>query len=201
MRNEQAVKGVRQDAFVGWTTDILRVRALPSVDSDVLGTLPTGFKVEGSVQEDWVEFDYEGKRAYVHKNYLSTKEVKEKQSPEIANNVQGMVNLAKSKVGSPYVFASSGPDSFDCSGFVAYLYREVMGINLPRNSEAQWNSGYEKIGLDNLQPGDILYYPGHVAFYIGNGQYIHASTYGVGVVYGNMSDPYSGSFVGAIRVL
>ncbi len=199
--NEQAVKGVRQDAFVGWTTDILRVRALPSVDSDVLGTLPTGFKVEGSVQEDWVEFDYEGKRAYVHKNYLSTEEVKEKQSPEIANNVQGMVNLAKSKVGSPYVFASSGPDSFDCSGFVAYLYREVMGINLPRNSEAQWNSGYEKIGLDNLQPGDILYYPGHVAFYIGNGQYIHASTYGVGVVYGNMSDPYSGSFVGAIRVL
>ena len=104
--NEQAVKGVRQDAFVGWTTDILRVRALPSVDSDVLGTLPIGFKVEGSVQEDWVEFDYEGKRAYVHKNYLSTKEVKEKQSPEIANNVQGMVNLAKSKVGSPYVFAS-----------------------------------------------------------------------------------------------
>ena len=80
--NEQAVKGVRQDAFVGWTTDILRVRALPSVDSDILGTLPTGFKVEGSVQEDWVEFDYEGKRAYVHRNYLSTKEVKAEQNPK-----------------------------------------------------------------------------------------------------------------------
>lgn len=189
--------------FKGWTTDALRVRKLATVDSDTLAVLPVGTTVEGTLEGDWVAFTYKGERAYVHRNYLSDKPVEKTEqalTAEQSSGIAGMVALAKSKVGSPYQFAASGPNAFDCSGFVAYLYREVMGIQLPRNSEAQYNA-LAKVGMSDLRPGDILYHPGHVAFYIGDGQYIHASTYGVGVVYGNMSDAYSNQFVAALRVV
>lgn len=200
---ERASADAEGPAFKGWTTDALRVRKLATVDSDTLAVLPVGAAVEGTLEGDWVAFNYNGERAYVHRNYLSDKPV-EKNEPalteEQSSGIQGMVALAKSKVGSPYQFAASGPNAFDCSGFVAYLYREVMGIQLPRNSEAQYNA-LAKVSMSDLRPGDILYHPGHVAFYIGDGQYIHASTYGVGVVYGNMSDAYSSEFVAALRVV
>lgn len=190
-------------AFKGWTTDALRVRKLATVDSDTLAVLPVGTAVEGTLEGDWVAFTYKGERAYVHRNYLSEKPVEQNEqtlTAEQSSGIAGMVALAKSKVGSPYQFAASGPNAFDCSGFVAYLYREVMGIQLPRNSEAQYNA-LAKVSMNDLRPGDILYHPGHVAFYIGGGQYIHASTYGVGVIYGNMSDAYSSEFVAALRVI
>lgn len=199
---ERVSTETKSTPFKGWTTDALRVRKLASVDSDTLAVLPYGTEVEGTLEGDWVAFSYRGDRAYVHRNYLSDKPVEKNETPlteEQSNGVQGMIALAKSKVGSPYQFAASGPDAFDCSGFVAYLYREVMGIQLPRNSEAQYNA-LQKVSMSDLKPGDILYYPGHVAFYIGDGQYIHASTYGVGVIYGNMSDAYSREFVAALRV-
>lgn len=200
---EEKASAEPQASFKGWTTDALRVRKLASVDSDTLTVLPVGTAVEGTLEGDWVAFSYNGERAYVHRNYLSEKPVEkaeEKLTLAQRNGISGMVALAKSKVGSPYQFAASGPNAFDCSGFVAYLYREVMGIQLPRNSEAQYNA-LTRVSMDDLRAGDILYYPGHVAFYIGGGQYIHASTYGVGVVYGNMSDAYSREFVAALRVV
>lgn len=202
-KEEKAKAETQAVSFKGWTTDALRVRKLASVDSDTLAVLPVGTAVEGTLEGDWVAFSYNGERAYVHRNYLSDKPVEKTEealTPEQSSGISGMVALAKSKVGCPYQFAASGPNAFDCSGFVAYLYREVMGIQLPRNSEAQYNA-LTRVSMDDLRAGDILYYPGHVAFYIGGGQYIHASTYGVGVVYGNMSDAYSREFVAALRVV
>lgn len=93
-----------------------------------------------------------------------------------------VVDAALSRIGSPYVWGATGPDSFDCSGLTSWAFAQA-GKSIPRTSQAQISSG-TPVSLDNLQPGDLIgYYSGvtHVAMYIGNGQVVHASTYGVPV--------------------
>lgn len=94
----------------------------------------------------------------------------------------GVVAAALSKQGAPYGWGHAGPDSFDCSGLMLWAYQQ-MGMTIPRTSQAQIAGG-QPVSIDDLQPGDIVgYYPGvtHVGMYIGNGQIVHASTYGVPV--------------------
>ena len=83
-----------------------------------------------------------------------------------------VVAAAYSKLGCPYVWGASGPNSFDCSGLVMWCYAQA-GVSLDRYSGSQGQSG-AIIPLSQAQPGDILWKSGHVGIYIGNGQYIHA---------------------------
>ena len=94
----------------------------------------------------------------------------------------GASAAALSKLGSPYGWGSAGPDQFDCSGLMYWAYQQI-GKTIPRTSQAQIAGG-TPVPVDQLQPGDIVGYdPGvtHVGMYIGNGQVVHASTYGVPV--------------------
>ena len=59
-----------------------------------------------------------------------------------------------------------------------------FGINIPRSSYSQAEGGVE-VSYDRIQPGDILYYGGHVAIYIGNNQIVHASTSKTGIIISN----------------
>ncbi|WP_245717556.1 C40 family peptidase [Nocardia jejuensis] len=94
---------------------------------------------------------------------------------------QRAVEAARSKLGANYRTGGAGPDSFDCSGFVQWSYREA-GVDLPRTSYSQLEAG-TPVPLDELEPGDLVSYygGGHSALYAGEGQVIHASTYGSGV--------------------
>lgn len=83
-----------------------------------------------------------------------------------------VVAAAYSKLGCPYVWGASGPDTFDCSGLVMWCYKQA-GVSLDHYSGSQKESG-AIIPLSQAQPGDILWKSGHVGIYIGNGQYIHA---------------------------
>jgi cell wall-associated NlpC family hydrolase len=81
--------------------------------------------------------------------------------------------------GKPYVWASAGPGSFDCSGLVQYAYA-AAGISLSHSSSAQARVG-QAVSRDQLQPGDIIafYSPvSHVGIYIGGGKMVHAPTSG-----------------------
>ena len=92
------------------------------------------------------------------------------------------VQAALTRIGDPYVWGATGPDSFDCSGLMVWAYQQA-GKTLPRSSEAQMGSG-TAVDRGNLQPGDlIIYYPDahHVGMYVGDGYVIHASTFGVPV--------------------
>ncbi|MGL4305328.1 MAG: NlpC/P60 family protein [Mycobacteriaceae bacterium] len=92
------------------------------------------------------------------------------------------VQAALSRVGSPYVWGGTGPNSFDCSGLVVWSYRQA-GQTLPRSSQAQAQAG-TKVSLSDLQPGDVITYyedASHVALYIGDGYVVHAPTFGVPV--------------------
>lgn len=92
------------------------------------------------------------------------------------------VQAALTRIGDPYVWGATGPDSFDCSGLMVWAYQQV-GKTLPRSSQAQLAGG-TAVDRSQLQPGDlIIYYPdaSHVGMYVGNGYVIHASTFGVPV--------------------
>ncbi|WP_370625099.1 NlpC/P60 family protein [Corynebacterium sp. TAE3-ERU12] len=108
----------------------------------------------------------------------------------------GAVDAAMTKVGAPYEWGATGPGSFDCSGLMYWAYSQI-GISIPRTSQAQLSGG-TPVSRSELQPGDIIgYYPGitHVGMYVGNGQVIHASDYGIPVqVVGiDQAGPYQGA--------
>lgn len=89
---------------------------------------------------------------------------------------QTVVEFAYSRLGCPYVWGATGPNTFDCSGLTQWCYAQA-GITIPRNSEAQHDAAAAAgnlVSLGNLQPGDILWRSGHVGIYMGDGKYIHA---------------------------
>lgn len=91
-----------------------------------------------------------------------------------------VVNIALSKLGSPYKWAASGPDSFDCSGFTMWCYARV-GVSLPHSSRSQINVG-QRVSRDNLAPGDLVFFGRssihHVGIYIGGGNFVHSPNTG-----------------------
>ena len=85
-------------------------------------------------------------------------------------------------VGNPYVpGGTSLTNGADCSGFVQSVYK-AFGISVPRTSWAQGNYGRE-VSYADAQPGDVIYYGGHVGIYIGGGKIVHASTQKTGIKY------------------
>ncbi len=97
---------------------------------------------------------------------------------------QEIANFACQFVGNPYVpGGTSLTDGADCSGFTLAVYNH-FGLSLPRSSASQAGYGRE-VSYAEAQPGDIIYYGGHVGLYIGNGLIVHASTQATGIKISN----------------
>lgn len=93
---------------------------------------------------------------------------------------QQIANYACQFIGNPYVAGGTSlTNGADCSGFVMAVY-QAFGYSLPRSSYAQSNVG-KAVSYSEAQPGDVIYYGGHVGIYIGNGQIVHASTERTGI--------------------
>jgi cell wall-associated NlpC family hydrolase len=108
------------------------------------------------------------------------------------------VQTALAQVGDPYVWGSSGPDGFDCSGLTQYAYA-AAGISLPHSSRAQSSMG-TPVSRAELLPGDIVYFyspVSHVGIYIGDGRMVHARTFGQPVAVTSVDQ---GGYRGAVRV-
>jgi len=118
--------------------------------------------------------------------------------------------LALSVVGTPYSWGGTTPAGFDCSGFTSWVYAHV-GITLPHSSDAQYalagTPGFTRIdAIDDLQVGDLVFHAtdgsgvGHVGIYIGDGQFVSATS-SEGVQQRSLFDSYWGPlWVGAVRV-
>jgi cell wall-associated NlpC family hydrolase len=107
-----------------------------------------------------------------------------------------LYEVANSKLGSRYVWAASGPDTFDCSGFTRYVYKAGAGIELPHSSRSQSGLG-TAVSKDELILGDLVFFHtggssriNHVGMYIGKGNFIHASSAKANVMVSNLSEGY-----------
>lgn len=131
-----------------------------------------------------------------------------------AERIEKLIQIAKSKLGCPYVHITHGPDTFDCSGFTSYVFGQ-LGIEI---SKASYNQGYmDKFGkpykakltsYSELQRGDLLVFDtnkddddlsDHLGIYLGDGTFIHASSSRKMVVISNLI-PY-GNFSWAFRLI
>lgn len=91
------------------------------------------------------------------------------------------ISYADSQIGSPYVWGAEGPDTFDCSGLIQQAWK-AAGVEIPRTSQPQYDSGGEQVRLSEAQPGDLVFWghdrdPNaihHVAIYLGDNEVLHA---------------------------
>ncbi|GAA4718851.1 Cell wall-associated hydrolase, NlpC family [Promicromonospora umidemergens] len=92
-----------------------------------------------------------------------------------------IVSIGMRYLGVPYLWGGETPAGMDCSGFTSYVFAQV-GINLPRTSSEQRYAGTE-VPWSQAQPGDLLWSPGHIAIYAGDGMQIEAPVPGKSVRY------------------
>jgi cell wall-associated NlpC family hydrolase len=112
----------------------------------------------------------------------------------------GVVGIAMSYLGVPYVYGGASPSGFDCSGFVMYVFGQI-GVSLPHNAAAQYGSG-TPVDRSQLQPGDLVFFNGlgHVGIYVGGGSFIHSPHTGDVVKISSMTGWYASTYVGARRL-
>lgn len=89
-------------------------------------------------------------------------------------NRKKIVDEAKKLLGTPYKFGDNGPNSFDQTGFIQYVYKKAVGVKLPIDIKSLLNVGIQ-VNKEQLLPGDLIFtFNGnHVAIYIGNDMIIH----------------------------
>lgn len=109
------------------------------------------------------------------------------------------------QIGKPYLWGASGPDNFDCTGLVIYVYEKVLGVTVGYHTGTyQFSNCCISIPYEDAQVGDVFYYssdgtPGgiyHAAIYVGNGKMIEAHSTDRGVIESPVTTP---DFVGRIR--
>lgn len=182
----------------------LNVRQAPSTSAAIVSYYSGGqsFSYDSKVEANgylWVSYlSYSGVRHYVAIKNLSngtiygydsnnfsfngtpaatTSNTSSSSNVSQESKAQQVVAIARQQIGKPYVWGAAGPNSFDCSGLVQYVYRQV-GVNLPRTATQQEYSGYS-VSFNNLQPGDLMFWGNygsayHVGIYTGNGNVLFA---------------------------
>lgn len=125
-----------------------------------------------------------------------------------------LIAEAQKYIGSPYVNGATGPESFDCSGFIYFIARKSARVQLPRSSHAIYRF-VEHIPDDEIETGDLLFFSAsssgritHVGLYIGEDKMIHAASDGpkTGVIVSSRNERYwkthyvgAGRFVPAVK--
>lgn len=184
---------------VGAEGDVMYVLEGPEIDADGV---------------HWWNVDYKGQSGWAHGGFLqptdqevtaagSATEASDSgdggsEAPPPSGIGEQIVAEAMQHLGTPYVWGGTTPGGFDCSGFMYYVVNQVTGGGFPRVMESQVNRGTH-VPADQLQPGDLVFQQNtyrwglsHSGIYIGNGQFIHASTPGSGVIISDLWDSYWG---------
>ena len=178
------------------------IRNEPSTDASIVISLirNTDVTVTGE-NGDWYKVKYGDFEGYIFKELLSDEQTEQTnrhmplaETTNLQENIeqtsnsnesslgQEIVEYAKQYLGYPYVYGGAGSSSFDCSGFTMYIYKN-FGYSLSHSARAQSKMG-TYVEKENLQPGDLVFFLdyetmddiGHCGIYIGDGNFIHASS-------------------------
>ncbi|MDE7262789.1 MAG: SH3 domain-containing protein [Oscillospiraceae bacterium] len=189
------------------TGSCVNVRSVPSTDGSILTKVYAGEKVELlSLENDWYAVSVDGTRGYIRSDYIRI------YAPGSASGVGAEVAAAAyDYLGVRYSYGGASPKGFDCSGFTMYMY-SLYGYSLPHSATAQWNTVGTYVDRADLQPGDLVLFCdpsqsngkacSHVGIYVGDNQFIHATSSSTGYVRLNdLSEAYYNNYyVGAKRV-
>ena len=196
----------------------LNVRKGAGTSYSVITKLAKGTAVTvHSTSNGWSKITANGVEGYVSSEYLSSTKPSTNSSSSSNNSsssssssVNAVLNFAAQQLGKPYVWGAQGPNSFDCSGFTYYVYKNAVGITLPRVSTQQSQYG-TTVSKSNLKAGDLIFFDtsgpnngavSHVGIYVGNGQMIHASSSQKKIVQVSIENSYwNNAYVRAKRVL
>ena len=192
------------------TASSLNMRKGAGTSYSVIKKLPKGTVVDvlESASNGWKKIKTSsGTIGWVSGSYLTTGSV-DQSSTSSVDKAEAVIDLAKKQIGKPYVWGAEGPNSFDCSGLVYYVYKNAANITLPRTSSSQYDSGVA-VSKSNLKPGDLIFSSTdgtgnvtHVSIYSGNGKMIHAPRSGKNVEEVSMNTTYwNNTYVGARRIL
>ena len=132
-----------------------------------------------------------------------------KDMPDITHNASYLANniisASMNYIGVPYVFGGTSPYGFDCSGYVQYVFAKA-GISIPRTADVQYDFG-TPISTTDLVSGDLVFFStytygaSHVGIYLGDNNFIHASS-SRGVTIDSLGSSYwSSHYIGARRIL
>lgn len=183
-------------------------RRTPTVDAHILKTMNEGtaVKVLGR-EEKWTLVKYGDKKGWVYSEYLVPQE---KYAPQGKSSTgERMISHGMDLRGVPYVWAGQTAKGFDCSGLIYYLLQNDGGVkDPPRTAHEQFAGVGVPVDKEDLERGDLVFFhtyghhtASHVGIYLGDGDFLHASSAKGRVVISNMSEGYYKThFVGARRV-
>lgn len=156
----------------------LNIRSGPGTEYASVGSLSQGAIVEIEELVGGYGGWYKIAQGYVSSDYVAQVDASVAAS---AGKGSQIVQYALELVGCPYVYGGSSPSGFDCSGFTTYVMKH-FGYTINRTASTQMDNG-TSVSRSELQPGDLVFFKyntskpvSHVGIYIGNGEFIHAST-------------------------
>lgn len=120
---------------------------------------------------------------------------------------QAILDTAYTQMGVPYVYGANGNGAYDCSSYVQFVYKKALNVNLPRVSYQQAEAG-KKVPVSQLKAGDLVVFDtlgknriSHVGIYIGNNQFVHASSGYKKVVISQLEGFYAEKFRFGVKII
>lgn len=205
------------------TGDSVRMRSGPSTSHSILGTGDNNTIVSIiGINNGWYKVVYGSNTGYIRSDFIdiiksnttanaptSTDFNVEQLTASDVSLRDQLVNYALKYVGYSYVYGGSSPSAgFDCSGLVYYVYRH-FDFNVTRTASSQFARDGVTVTKSELQLGDLVFFSSnggysvtHVGIYIGNNEFVHASSPKVGTVISSLgSSYYTRVWYGAKRVI
>ncbi|PHV70907.1 hypothetical protein CS063_07750 [Sporanaerobium hydrogeniformans] len=197
------------------TAEDTKVRVAASPEADIIDFLDAETVVLALERQDnFYKVKLEDREGYIYKSQIDEtdlellpykKTVVEKPIEQKTYIGEEVVNYAKQFLGGRYVYGGNSlTTGVDCSGFTQQIMKK-FGVSIARSSRAQYSTNGYRVSVDNILPGDLVFYGtngktiDHVAIYAGGGQIIHASDAKSGI---KMSKLYYGKpMIGIKRVL